>query len=43
MSLTGRSKRPLTQAEKRNRRVGVICALGFAAMVGAAYASVPLY
>jgi len=43
MSLTGRSKRPLTPAEKRNRRVGVICALGFAAMVGAAYASVPLY
>jgi len=43
MSLTGRSKRPLTHAEKRNRRVGVICALGFAAMVGAAYASVPLY
>ena len=43
MSLTGRSKRPLTPAEKRNRRVGVICAAGFAAMVGAAYASVPLY
>jgi cytochrome c oxidase assembly protein subunit 11 len=43
MSLTGRSKRPLTPAEKRNRRVGAICALGFAAMVGAAYASVPLY
>ena len=43
MSLTGRSKRPLTQAEKRNRRVGVICAVTFAAMVGAAYASVPLY
>ena len=43
MSLTGRSKRPLTHAEKRNRRVGVICAAGFAAMVGAAYASVPLY
>ena len=43
MSLTGRSKRELTPAEKRNRRVGVICAVGFAAMVGAAYASVPLY
>ena len=43
MSLTARSKRPLTPAEKRNRRVGVICGLGFAAMVGAAYASVPLY
>jgi cytochrome c oxidase assembly protein subunit 11 len=43
MSLTGRSKRTLTPAEKRNRRLGVICAAGFAAMVGAAYASVPLY
>jgi len=43
MSLTGRSKRELTPAEKRNRRVGVICAATFAAMVGAAYASVPLY
>jgi len=43
MSLTGRSKPPLTAAEKRNRRVGVICAVTFAAMVGAAYASVPLY
>jgi cytochrome c oxidase assembly protein subunit 11 len=43
MSLTGRSRRALTPAEKRNRRVGVICAAGFAAMVGAAYASVPLY
>jgi len=43
MSLTGRSRRPLSPAEKRNRRVGAICAAGFAAMVGAAYASVPLY
>lgn len=43
MSLTGRSKRPLSPAEKRNRRVGVICAATFVGMVGAAYASVPLY
>jgi cytochrome c oxidase assembly protein subunit 11 len=41
--LTGPSKRELTPAEKRNRRIGVICAATFAAMVGAAYASVPLY
>ena len=43
MSLTGRSRRPLSPAEKRNRRVGAICAATFVGMVGAAYASVPLY
>ena len=41
--MTGRSKRELTPSERRNRRIGVICAAAFAAMVGAAYASVPLY
>jgi cytochrome c oxidase assembly protein subunit 11 len=39
MSSTG----PSDPARRRNRKVGLICAAGFAAMVGAAYASVPLY
>jgi cytochrome c oxidase assembly protein subunit 11 len=43
MSQTGPSRRPLTPAQKRNRRLGVICMAVFAGMVGAAYASVPLY
>jgi cytochrome c oxidase assembly protein subunit 11 len=43
MSQTAPSRPPLTAAQKRNRRVGVICGLTFAGMVGAAYASVPLY
>lgn len=44
MSSTVRSERPpLTPTERRNRRLAVFCALGFLAMVGAAYASVPLY
>jgi len=43
MSQTGPSRRPLTPAQKRNRRLGVICGAIFAGMVGAAYASVPLY
>ena len=43
MSQTGPSKRPLTPAQRRNRRLGVICLTVFAGMVGAAYASVPLY
>ena len=43
MSQTAPSRPPLTHAQKRNRRVGVICGLAFAGMVGAAYASVPLY
>ncbi|MGE5500396.1 MAG: cytochrome c oxidase assembly protein [Ignavibacteriales bacterium] len=38
MSPTG-----LSEAQKRNRRVAFICAAVFAGMVGAAYASVPLY
>jgi cytochrome c oxidase assembly protein subunit 11 len=43
MSQIAPSRPPLTAAQKRNRRVGVICGLTFAGMVGAAYASVPLY
>jgi cytochrome c oxidase assembly protein subunit 11 len=38
-----RSKPPATQASKRNTRVALICAAAFFGMVGAAYASVPLY
>jgi cytochrome c oxidase assembly protein subunit 11 len=38
-----RSKAPITQAAKRNARVALICAAAFFGMVGAAYASVPLY
>jgi cytochrome c oxidase assembly protein subunit 11 len=38
-----RSKPPATQAAKRNTRVALICAAAFFGMVGAAYASVPLY
>jgi len=38
MSQTGPS-----EAQKRNRRIAAICAVVFAGMVGAAYASVPLY
>jgi len=34
---------PATPAQRRNRRVAVICAATFVAMVGAAYAAVPLY
>ena len=43
MSPTAPSRPPPSPAQKRNRRVGLLCGLGFAAMVGAAYASVPLY
>ncbi|WP_395672847.1 cytochrome c oxidase assembly protein [Phenylobacterium sp.] len=46
MSQTGPSDptpREKTPQQRRNRRLGLICAAGFAAMVGAAYASVPLY
>jgi cytochrome c oxidase assembly protein subunit 11 len=32
-----------TPQQRRNRKLGLICAAGFVAMVGAAYASVPLY
>ena len=38
-----RSKPEPTPQAKRNAKVGMICALGFLAMIGAAYASVPLY
>lgn len=41
MSSTGRSK-PSPQ-QRRNARLGLICAVGFFGMVGAAYAAVPLY
>ncbi|MET0273076.1 MAG: cytochrome c oxidase assembly protein [Phenylobacterium sp.] len=43
MSQTAPSKRPLTPQQKRNRNLAVICVAGFFGMVGAAYASVPLY
>lgn len=43
MSQNVPSKRELTPAQKRNRKVAVICAAAFFGMVGAAYASVPLY
>jgi cytochrome c oxidase assembly protein subunit 11 len=33
----------LARVARRNRKLGVICAVTFAGMVGAAYASVPLY
>lgn len=38
MSQTG-----LSEAQRRNRKVAVICAAVFVGMVGAAYAAVPLY
>ncbi len=41
MSLTGRSDP--SAARRRNLVVGLICGAGFAVMVGAAYAAVPLY
>ena len=43
MSQPAPSRLPPTPAQKRNRRLGVICGAVFAGMVGAAYASVPLY
>jgi cytochrome c oxidase assembly protein subunit 11 len=43
MSQTAPSRPQPSEAQKRNRRIGVICCLTFAGMVGAAYASVPLY
>lgn len=33
----------LAAVARRNRKLGAICAVGFVGMVGAAYASVPLY
>ena len=38
-----RSKPEPSPQAKRNAKVGMICAIGFVAMIGAAYASVPLY
>ncbi|MDO9433029.1 MAG: cytochrome c oxidase assembly protein [Phenylobacterium sp.] len=38
-----RSKPESSPQAKRNAKVGMICAMGFVAMIGAAYASVPLY
>lgn len=44
MSSTVPSERPpLTPTARRNRRLGLICAGMFVLMLGAAYASVPLY
>ena len=43
MSQLAPSRLPPTPAQKRNRRLGVICGAVFAGMVGAADASVPLY
>jgi cytochrome c oxidase assembly protein subunit 11 len=44
MSSTPGSERPRPDAgQKRNARVALICAAVFVAMVGSAYASVPLY
>ncbi|MDB5450790.1 MAG: coxG [Phenylobacterium sp.] len=44
MSRSNRSERPpLTPEMRRNRNVAVICATVFFGMIGAAYASVPLY
>lgn len=40
--MTGPSKLP-SPGSRRNQRLAVICTLVFAGMVGAAYASVPLY
>ena len=37
------AKRPLTPQQSRNRKLGLICFVTFLGMVGAAYASVPLY
>lgn len=44
MSRTGPSRRPpLDPGQHRNRRVAAVCAVTFFGMIGAAYASVPLY
>jgi cytochrome c oxidase assembly protein subunit 11 len=43
MSRTGRSEVTPPDAGRRNRRVALICAAAFFGMVGAAFASVPLY
>jgi len=43
MSLKPGSRSEPTPQQRRNRKLGLLCLVGFAAMVGAAYASVPLY
>jgi cytochrome c oxidase assembly protein subunit 11 len=43
MSPNGPSRRERSPAARRNRRVVVICAAVFFGMIGAAYASIPLY
>ena len=37
------SRPPATPVQKRNRKVALICAAGFVAMIGASYAAVPIY
>jgi cytochrome c oxidase assembly protein subunit 11 len=44
MSLNGLSEpAPIDPVARRNRKLAIVCALVFAGMIGAAYASVPLY
>ena len=43
MSSSAPSERPAGASSRRNRKVALICAAGFFGMIGAAYASVPLY
>ncbi|WP_374469766.1 cytochrome c oxidase assembly protein [Phenylobacterium sp.] len=43
MSPNAPSKPPASPEQKRNARVALICAAAFFGMIGAAYASVPLY
>ena len=40
---TDPSSSELSPTARRNRKVALYCALGFVGMIGAAYASVPLY
>lgn len=37
------AKPPLSPQARRNRNLGVVCAIGFLGMVGASFAAVPLY
>jgi cytochrome c oxidase assembly protein subunit 11 len=43
MSRPGPSRKPLSADARRNRNVVLICTAAFFGMIGAAYASVPLY
>ncbi|MFC3068544.1 cytochrome c oxidase assembly protein [Phenylobacterium soli] len=43
MSGTGSDRPPLTAEQRRNRKLGIICAVTFFGMIGAAYAAVPAY